>query len=187
MVVVSQVFQTGVAISAIGISPRSDAVRLVGLENGKIFVTNNGSATLRNADALNQIPDRYFARAVIDKNDATSNTAYVTLSGFGLGAGEHVWKTTNLGAQTPTWTKAGGSGENVIPDVPVNAFVIDPATGNLYAGTDIGVYKSMDGGATWSPFSVGLPRVAVFDMAVQNNHRILRIATHGRGLWEIAL
>jgi photosystem II stability/assembly factor-like uncharacterized protein len=187
MVVVSQVFQTGIAVSAIGISPGSDAVRLVGLENGKIFVTNNGSAMLRDADASNQVPDRYLARAVIDKNDTTNNTAYVTLSGFGLGVGEHVWKTTNLGAQTPTWAKAGGSGENIIPDVPVNAFVIDSATGNLYAGTDIGVYKSTDAGANWFPFNVGLPRVAVFDMAVQNNHRILRIATHGRGLWEIAL
>jgi photosystem II stability/assembly factor-like uncharacterized protein len=187
MVVVSQVFQTGVAISAIGVSPRSDAVRLVALENGKIFVTNTGTTTLRNADALNQIPDRYIARAVIDKNDTTNNTAYVTLSGFGLDAGEHVWKTTNLGAQSPVWTKAGGSGENLIPDVPVNAFVIDSATGTLYAGTDIGVYKSTDGGANWSPFSAGLPRVAVFDMGIQNNHRILRIATHGRGLWEIAL
>jgi hypothetical protein len=57
----------------------------------------------------------------------------------------------------------------------------------LYAGTDIGVYRSTDGGATWSSFSDGLPRVAVFDMAIQNGNRTLRIATHGRGLWELSI
>lgn len=52
----------------------------------------------------------------------------------------------------------------------------------------ISVYTNQRmGGTNWSPFSVGLPRVAVFDMAVKNNHRILRIATQGRGLREIAL
>src|SRR5439155_2325562 len=82
------------------------------------------------------------------------------------------------------WTGIGST----IPDIPVNAFVVDPANSSiLYAGTDIGVYRSTDGGATWSPFSNGLPRVAVFDMAIQNPNRILRIATHGRGMWEIAL
>jgi len=65
--------------------------------------------------------------------------------------------------------------------------VINPGnTQHLYAGTDIGVYNSTDGGATWSPYSTGLPRVAVFDMALQNvaGNRRLRIATHGRGIWE---
>src|SRR5205823_1027526 len=74
------------------------------------------------------------------------------------------------------------------PDVPVNAFVVDPNnSNNLFAGTDIGVFNSTDGGATWNPFGTGLPRVAVFDMAIQNPNRVLRIATHGRGMWEVSL
>ncbi|MDQ3061762.1 MAG: VCBS repeat-containing protein, partial [Acidobacteriota bacterium] len=113
-----------------------------------------------------------------------SNTAYITLNGFGLPAGQHIWKTTNLLAAAPIWTQAG----NGIPDVPTNAFVIDPAnTNTLYAGTDIGVFRSIDGGANWQPFSNGLPRVAVFDMALQKANRFIRIATHGRGIWEINL
>jgi hypothetical protein len=35
------------------------------------------------------------------------------------------------------------------------------------------------------PYSESLPRVAVFDIAFQNAApRVLRIATHGRGIWE---
>ncbi len=56
----------------------------------------------------------------------------------------------------------------------------------LYAGSDIGVFVSSNGGSTWNPFGTGLPRVAVFDMAFQGPNRLVRIATHGRGAWENA-
>src|SRR5262249_17200160 len=73
-----------------------------------------------------------------------------------------------------------------LPDVPVNGFVIDPVNSKtLYAGSDIGVFISTNAGASWNPFGTGFPRVAVFDMAIQNPNRILRVATHGRGAWEI--
>ena len=181
MVAVSQgPFVANTAVSAIGISPQNDAVRIVGLENGKVFATTTGGNPL--IDVTGVVPAAYIARAIIDPN--SSNTAYVTLSGYGLAAGAHVWKTTNLNAGAPTWTAAGSG----IPDIPVNGFVVDPASStNLYAGTDIGVYASTDAGVNWNPFGSGLPRVAVFDMAIQNTNRFLRVATHGRGMWEIAL
>jgi hypothetical protein len=81
-----------------------------------------------------------------------------------------------------------GSSRLGIPDVPVNAFVVDKSnSNNLYAGTDIGVYASTDGGNSWNVFGTGLPRVAVFDMAIENTNHILRIATHGKGIWEISI
>jgi photosystem II stability/assembly factor-like uncharacterized protein len=172
--------EAGSTVTAIGISPQNDNVRLVGLSSGSVFRTTTGSSTLD--DVSGPIPGNYVARAVIDPTN--SNTAYVTLAGFGLGAGQHVWKTTNLSNAAPTWT-ASGTG---IPDVPVNAFAIDPAnTNTIYAGTDIGVYRTTNGGGAWSPFNNDLPRVPVFDMAIQNANRLLRIATHGRGIWEISL
>jgi hypothetical protein len=170
---------SGVAISAIGISPQNDAVRIVGLENGKVFRTVTGSTTLNDVTPAGNT--KYVSRATIDPNN--QNTAYVTLSGFfGVDNGQHIYKTTNLNAAVPTWTVAGTG----IPDVPVNGFIVHKATGHLYAGTDIGVYRSIDGGATWIPYSIGLPRVPVFDMAITSGG-VLRIATHGRGMWETQL
>jgi photosystem II stability/assembly factor-like uncharacterized protein len=169
----------GVPISAIGISPNNDNVRVVGLRTGGIWGTTNGSPVLTNLDPNNVVPSAFVARAAIDPNN---NTAYVTLSAFGI---TNVWKTTSL--TSPNWIPANGSGENALPQVPVNAFVIDPTNSNrLVAGTDIGVYSSEDGGASWMPVGTGLPRVAVFDLGI-TSERKLRIATHGRGMWEIAL
>ncbi len=180
MTLVSQgPFQAGVAVSAIGVSPQNDNVRIVGLRNGGIFATTTGANPLANVRSA-AMPAKYVSRAVIDPNNP--NTAYVAFSGFGI-AGQQIWKTTNLNANPPTWTSAALG----LPDVPFNGFVIDPLNSNmLYAGSDIGVFVSSDGGNTWNPFGTGLPRVAVFDMAFQGPNRLVRIATHGRGAWENA-
>ncbi len=175
----SQTF--GSVITTIGISKQDDNVRLIGLSNGTVWATATGSTTL--TQMTGGFPARYVGRTAIDPNNV--NTGYVTFNGYGVATGQHVFKTTNLNAATPTWAAAG----NGIPDVPVNAFAIDPTnSNNLFAGTDIGVYRSSDAGANWVPINNGqLPRVAVFDMAVQPTSRILRIATHGRGIWEYDL
>ena len=176
----------GAFVTSIGVSPQDDNVRIVGTDRTKVFGTRTGANPLTDVTSPSfpapVAPGTWVARAVIDPND--SNTAYITFSAFGLPAGQHVWKTTNFAAAGGTTWAASGTG---IPDVPVNAFVVDPRDSRvLYAGTDIGVYRSNNSGASWSPFGTGLPRVAVFDMAIQVPNSILRIATHGRGLWEIA-
>ncbi|MEP7339275.1 MAG: proprotein convertase P-domain-containing protein, partial [Acidobacteriota bacterium] len=173
----------GVAITTIGISQQNDNVRIVGLRNGRVFATTTGATTLTEVTSASfPSPARAIGRVAIDPSN--SDTAYVTFLGFGVTAGQHIWKTTNLSAGTVTWTAAG----NGIPDVPVSSFVIDPKNpSNLYAGTDIGVYQSTDGGANWIPYGTAMPRVAVFDLAIQSPNRILRAATHGRGIFEISI
>ncbi|PWU12313.1 MAG: hypothetical protein C5B50_21715 [Verrucomicrobia bacterium] len=173
----SQAFSFGLPVSAIGISAQDDNYRIVGLQNGQVFATTAGSATM--TDVTGPIPPYFVARAKIDPTDPT--TAYVCLGGFGLPAGQHIWKTSNLGS--PSWVAAGKG----IPDVPVNCLVIDPrGSSYLYAGTDAGVYASTDGGFSWNPYGTGMPRVAVFDIDIQPVFGILRAATHGRGIWETA-
>jgi len=177
---VSQTFAT--PISAIGISRQNDNVRIIGMNDGSLFGTTTGSTTLTNLDAGNAVPNNAIARTVIDPNNV--NTAYVTLSAFNV---VNVWKTLNLNNASPTWTAAAGSGGTALPQVPVNAIVVAPSNSNIvFAGTDIGVYVSQDAGATWNPLGTGLPRVAVFGMAITSLN-MLRIATHGRGMWEISI
>ena len=165
-------------ISAIAISPQDDNIRLVGTTAGGIYLsTAPGSTTMTNITG--PIPSRYVGRVAIDPSNA--NVAYVALNGFGLANGQHVWKTTNLLSGAPTWVASGFG----VPDVPCNTFAIDPQnTNTLFVGTDIGVFRSIDGGTSWEPFSDGLPRVAVFGMEFHRTERLLRISTHGRGIYE---
>ncbi|MFN8597102.1 MAG: hypothetical protein U0559_13085 [Anaerolineae bacterium] len=186
MTAVSQQFANGVPVTTIGISPQDDNVRIVGTRDGKIYRTMTGGNPLTDVTSASfptnpgSATRRFVGRAVIDPNNV--NTAYVTFAYYAP-AGQGVWKTTNLNAATPTWTASG----NGMPSVPVNAFAIDPADSNvLFAGTDIGVYQSTDGGANWAPFNSGLPRVPVFDLVFQQANRVLRAATHGRGIYEYA-
>ncbi len=168
----------GIAISTVAIAKQDDNFRVVGLTNGTVWATNTGSSTLTSM-TLTGAPAAAVQRVYIDP--LNKNVAYVCFGGYGVTAGQHIWKTSNLNTVTPTWA-ASGTG---IPDVPVNSFTSDPGNSSiLYAGTDIGVYSSTDAGATWSSFSSGLPIVPVFDMAVHPVSHNLRIATHGRGLWS---
>ncbi len=167
-------------VSAIGIARQDDNVRLIGSTAGRVYYSNTAGAVTM-TDVTGTIPARYVGRIAIAPNDL--NTAYVALNGFGI-PNQHVMKTTNLSSGAPTWTNAGSG----IPDTPTNTIVIDPLNPNiLYAGTDIGVFQSINAGASWLPFGTGLPRVAAFELAIQNTARVLRVATHGKGIWQIPL
>jgi hypothetical protein len=97
------------------------------------------------------------------------------------------------------WEPIDGTGIGKLPPVPINAIIIDDQPpNNIYIGTDIGVFRSSNKGSSWIRFSENLPVCAVYDMRLsaysQMNHsslkktniqsRFLRIATHGRGIWE---
>jgi hypothetical protein len=180
---------SGVVVTTIGISPQDDNVRIVGMRDGKVFATTTGSTTLTNVTGANfpapnpaDTARNSIGRAVIDPNNKF--TAYITFTSFSPPLGQQIFKTTNLNDPTPTWTPSS----NGIPRVPVSSIVVDPQDSNsVFAGTDIGVYHSSDGGANWTPYGTGLPRVAVFDVEISNIQRYLRIATHGRGIWEIGI
>ncbi|PYJ73037.1 MAG: hypothetical protein DME75_02695 [Verrucomicrobia bacterium] len=76
-------------------------------------------------------------------------------------AGGGVWKTTNALAATPTWTQVS-DGASGIPSNAIGSIVFDPSNpSTIYVGTGepngssdseagVGLYKSTDGGSTWS-------------------------------------
>ena len=196
---VSQVLESGVPVSAIAISPQDDNVRVVGLNDGKVFATTTGSATLLQiagtgaANGTSTTPSNVgVGRIAIDPGN--KNIAYLCFNGFGTSGSPiaHVWKTTNLNAVSSSGFVTFTPMSSGLPDIPANAIVIDPVTFNgtsstdIYVGTDAGVYYSPDGGASWSPYGTGFPHVAVFGLEIQNPSRIIRAATHGRGLYEAA-
>ncbi|NVB78194.1 MAG: hypothetical protein HOV81_07360 [Kofleriaceae bacterium] len=95
-----------------------------------------------------------------------------------------LWRTTDGGQ---TWTSIVGSDPaRRLPNVPIYVVKYDPITAStIYAGTDLGVYITLDGGATWDRMGTGFPMVPVRDMYVARNQDFIRVATYGRGVWEI--
>ena len=99
----------------------------------------------------------------------------MTVSGYRAG---HVFKTINSGS---SWTNVSGN----LPDIPTNAILIDPINSNIvYAGTDIGVFRSTGGGVNWESFNSGMPPAPVFAFASQDNG-LVRLGTYGRGAYEL--
>jgi len=51
----------------------------------------------------------------------------------------------------------------------------------LFAGTESGLYVSMNGGKSWKPFQLNVPMVPITDIAIKDDNLIL--ATQGRSFW----
>ncbi|MGB0428878.1 MAG: T9SS type A sorting domain-containing protein [Bacteroidia bacterium] len=80
-----------------------------------------------------------------------------------------------------------------LPELPIYSLQLDPISGHLYAGTDVGVYVLPNGQSVWRSFSQGLSLSApVYEIEIfydENNHdnSIIKAATFGRGMWESPL
>jgi photosystem II stability/assembly factor-like uncharacterized protein len=55
--------------------------------------------------------------------------------------------------------------------------------GLLYAGTETGVYFSIDDGGHWQPLKLNLPAVPIHDLEIHGDDLIA--ATHGRSFWVL--
>jgi len=159
----------------------------VGTELGKVYRLTNSEGTWT-ATALHAtpLPERRYIWDLAPLPD-DSNTVVVVMSGFGTADHllSHVWRGTVPASGTAEWkwTNISGTESGPLPDIPVNALVLDTRE-VMYIATDLGVFSTRDGGTTWTNFSQGLPNCAVFDMRLHQPTRLLRVATHGRGVWE---
>jgi photosystem II stability/assembly factor-like uncharacterized protein len=112
-----------------------------------------------------------------------SATAYAL---FSFGKGPKILRTTDLGE---TWQEISGflgkaESQNGFPDVAVYCLLVMPYNTNiLWAGTEIGIVESTDGGKSWSLANNGLPSVSIWDMKVVDDQIV--VATHGRGIWTL--
>lgn len=124
----------------------------------------------------------------VDPTEPSGNAIYVTLGG--MENPHRVWHFDGI-----HWHPCSGRGttDNAeavsgLLDVQHNAIVVDPKQpDHLYVAADIGVWRSVNGGNTWAVFSHGLPDAAVVDLKLHEQSRLLRAATHGRGIYEFDL
>jgi hypothetical protein len=117
--------------------------------------------------------------AAIAVSFTDANRLYIGYAGFGV---SHVWRSTDGGAH---WTNASGSGPATLPDIPVNALVVHHLNSDVvYAATDIGVFRTHDGGVTWESFNDGAPRAFVSGLELRRSSRMLYGSTMGRGAYK---
>jgi hypothetical protein len=158
----------------------------IGTTTGRVFQADRSAANwavqrLDNKPAGRLGLEGLISDIAVDWADANRNAVYVAFGG--MGDARRVWWFDGT-----KWEVRSGSGTNVLLDVEHNALAVDSnAPSNVYVGADIGVWHSSDGGRNWKPFQYGLPDAPVFDLQIHPTQRLLRAATHGRGLYEIPL
>jgi photosystem II stability/assembly factor-like uncharacterized protein len=154
----------------------------VGSDDGRLHVTRDGGATW--TDVSKNVPGIRADSSIshVEPSAANAATVYVAYDRHKFDDYRpYVFKSVDGGRRFT----------NIAGDLPATAYVHvlreDPRTPDLlYAGTEIGLFATRDGGRTW--FSLGLanlPHVAVHDIVVHPRENDLIVATHGRGLWVL--
>ena len=182
-------------LTTIAIAKGTSNTIYAGSDGGDVEVSSNGGTSWTSIAANGGVlPGRAVTQIVVDPSNASGNVAYVAFSGFASCAGcdgkGHIFKTAN-GTTSAVWTDVSGT-TTKLPDIPVNAIVIDPddpTHNTLYVGTDVGAFFTTDGGLNWSPLGAAnsLPNSQILSLTLHNPSRTLRAAMHGRGVWDINL
>jgi photosystem II stability/assembly factor-like uncharacterized protein len=148
-----------------------------------IFVSTNGGDSFDSVPNYKETELGYISGIATHPFDP--QTAYVL---FSYQDKPKILRTTNLGED---WQDISGFGnkdssDNGFPDVMVYSLLVMPFnTDIIWAGTEIGLFESVDNGKTWYYADNGLPAVSIWQMFIQDNNII--VATHGRGIWSLDL
>ena len=134
-----------------------------------------------------------ISRILIDRHDATGNTAYLTVEGA-RNSSEAIsvaYRTTDGGAH---WANLTAN----LPGTPASSILVDTQDANtVYIATDEGVYFTTQVASCavipsncWSVFGTGLPAAPVVELSASAGNApspVLVAATYGRGIWQIPL
>jgi hypothetical protein len=153
---------------------------------GGIHVSSDGGLSFTNVSA--NLPPDVFESSGLGTHPLDGQTAYLL---FSLPGQPKILQTTDLGATFTDLSgfsgiaRTGFSGRG-FPDVAVFSLLVMPFdTNQLWAGTEIGLFISEDGGQSWAYADNGLPAVAIFQMRIVDDEVV--VATQGRGIWSVAL
>lgn len=146
----------------------------VGANDGPIHVTRDGGANWINITPIMPKGGRVDS---VEPSVHTKGTAYVTVLRYQLGdESPYIFKTEDYGK---TWTKIV---EGIPADFPVRVLREDPEKeGLLYAGTEYGMFVSLNGGIQWEAFQQNLPITPITDIKLHRGDLVL--STMGRGFW----
>ena len=182
---ITGVIASGNNITAIAVAPSNSGIVYVGLQNGRVYKVAGSGTTWTVTDvSAAPLPAGQISDLAVHPTDP--NTVYATTADliFGEGsesfANNHVFRgtigTPNVWASVST----GLSQAN-----PVNSIVIDPTNPQtIFIGCDVGIFRSINGGTSWTVWDQGLPNCSVQDLQFFGPQRLLRAATHGRSIWE---
>jgi len=159
-------------------SPVQEGLIWTGSNDGVISVTTDGGKNWKTVTP-NGLPKGGRVES-IHASEFDSNTAYIAIDRHLLGDSKpYLYKTNDLGA---SWQLLS-NGTNGIP-ADFNARVLreDPVRkGLLYAGTEYGLFISLNDGATWQAFQQNLPVTPITDLKIFRGDLI--VSTMGRGFW----
>ncbi len=157
-------------------SPHAAGEIWVGTDDGLVQLTRDGGETWTNVTPKGL--EECLVNA-IDLSSQTPGTAYIATTRYKFN--DHtplLMKTTNYGK---TWTDITGN-------LPYGAYTRvvredQEREDMLFAGTETGLYLSMNGGQSWERFNLNLPLTPILDLKVA--HGDLIVATSGRAFWVL--
>jgi hypothetical protein len=155
-------------------SVHEKGVIYTGSDDGYVYLTKDGGANWKN------ITPAGLAECLINAIEVSPHdkaTVYIATTRYKFN--DHapgLYKSTDYGT---TWTKINtGIANNAFTRVVREDNVVKDL---LYAGTELGVYMSNNGGKNWSSFQLNLPITPITDLRVHQNNLIA--ATSGRSFW----
>jgi uncharacterized protein (TIGR03437 family) len=173
-------------IQAIAFVPSDASCQTYAFGNfaGQVQLTRNGGQTWTNFDPSATLPARAINWLAFDP--ANANVAYAAISSFDdatPGTPGHLFKTTNAMSSAPTWV-------NISPPLnqPFNVVAVDPVSASIiYAGSDLGLWRSNDGGATWinQDASLGMPSATIYDIKINPATGRTVAFTYGRSAFAL--
>lgn len=165
------------AIYAVAPSFKDGNTIWAGTDDGLVWITHDLGKTWKNITPPALTP--WSKVTQISASHFDEKTAYISVSRFRVDDLQpYIYKTHDGGA---TWQAiAAGLPENA----PVNVVREDPVRkGMLYAGTETGVWVSLDDGNDWQSIEYNLPHTSMRDLMVHEDDLI--VATHGRSFWVL--
>ncbi|MGH9568166.1 MAG: hypothetical protein ACRD4F_00905, partial [Candidatus Angelobacter sp.] len=147
----------------------------VGTDTGLIQVTRDGGKRWNNVTP-HGLAD-WSKISLIEASHFEAGTAYAAVDRHRIAdIDPYIYRTHDFGK---TWIR-------INTGIPEGAYVRavreDPVRkGLLFAGTELGVYVSLDDGRNWQPLNLNMPVAPVHDLGIKDNDLIA--ATHGRSFW----